>query len=40
MVEGGDHSFAVLKRSGRSDGEVLDELAAAAAGWIDGILAG
>ena len=27
IVEGGDHSFHVLKRSGRSDAEVLDELA-------------
>jgi predicted alpha/beta-hydrolase family hydrolase len=33
VVEGGDHSFKVLKRSGRSDGEVLDELAATIAGW-------
>jgi len=27
VVEGGDHSFHVLKRSGRSDEEVLDEVA-------------
>ncbi|WP_454652228.1 alpha/beta hydrolase family protein [Bradyrhizobium liaoningense] len=36
-VEGGDHSFAVLKKSGRSNegalAEVLDTLAA----WIDGV---
>ncbi len=33
VVEGGDHSFGVLKRSGRTRDEVLDELADAAAGW-------
>ena len=27
IVAGGDHSFHVLKRSGRSDDEALDELA-------------
>ena len=27
VVEGADHSFAVLKRSGRSHDEVMDELA-------------
>ena len=31
---GGDHSFHVLKRSGRTDAEVLDELCARAAKWI------
>ena len=40
VVEGGDHGFGVLKRSGRSDGEMLDELAETVAGWIDGIFAG
>lgn len=34
VVEGGDHSFHVLKRSGRSDDEVQGELASTAAGWI------
>ena len=34
VVEGGDHSFHVLKRSGRSDAEVLDELAGTTAAWI------
>ena len=29
IVEGADHSFHVLKRSGRTDEEVLDELAIA-----------
>ncbi len=33
VVEGGDHSFGVLKRSGRTPGEVMDELADAVAGW-------
>jgi predicted alpha/beta-hydrolase family hydrolase len=33
IVEGADHSFHVLKRSGRSDGEVLDRLAETIAGW-------
>lgn len=33
LVEGGDHSFAVLKRSGRSPEQVMDELADTIAGW-------
>lgn len=33
-VQGGDHSFHVLARSGRSDAEVRDELADVAAGWM------
>ncbi len=33
VVEGGDHSFHVLKRSGRSDGEALEEIADAIAAW-------
>jgi predicted alpha/beta-hydrolase family hydrolase len=33
VVEGGDHSFHVLKRSGRSDDEVLAELAETVASW-------
>jgi predicted alpha/beta-hydrolase family hydrolase len=37
VVDGGDHSFHVLKRSGRTDAEVLDELCARVAKWIDGI---
>ena len=40
VVEGGDHSFHVLKRSGRTDDEVLDELADAAAEWMRGIARG
>jgi len=33
VVEGGDHSFHVLKRSGRTDEEAMDELADAIDGW-------
>jgi predicted alpha/beta-hydrolase family hydrolase len=33
IVEGGDHSFHVLKRSGRTDDEVQDEIAATLARW-------
>jgi predicted alpha/beta-hydrolase family hydrolase len=36
-VEGGDHSFNVLKRSGRTSEEVLEELVGAISGWIDGL---
>ncbi len=35
VVEGGDHSFAVLKRSGRSEDEVAAEIAKVVAGWLD-----
>ena len=34
IVEGADHGFHVLKRSGRTDDEVLDELARSAAEWM------
>ena len=33
FIEGGDHSFNVLKRSGRDPAEVLDELSVALAEW-------
>lgn len=33
VADGADHGFHVLKRSGRTDDEVLDELAAAVAGF-------
>lgn len=33
VVEGGDHSFEVLKRSGRVQAEVYDEVAEALAAW-------
>lgn len=34
VVDGGDHSFHVLARSGRSDAQVRDELLDAIAGWM------
>lgn len=34
-VLGGDHSFGVLKRSGRTATEVKDEVHAAVLGWLD-----
>ncbi len=39
VVEGADHSFAVLKRSGRSDADVMKELAATTAHWIQSLVA-
>jgi uncharacterized protein len=38
VVEGGDHSFAVLKRSGRTEGEVMEELARTTAEWCQQLL--
>lgn len=35
VVDGADHGFHVLKRTGRTDAEVLDELAARAADWME-----
>jgi len=37
VIETADHSFHVLKSSGRSDAEVLRELAERAAAWAEGI---
>jgi uncharacterized protein len=34
VVEGADHSFAVLKRSGRSEGEVMEELTLTITEWL------
>jgi predicted alpha/beta-hydrolase family hydrolase len=34
-IEGADHSFHVLARSGRNDREVMDELANGIASWTD-----
>ena len=34
-IEGGDHSFAVLKKSGRTNDEALTEMLDALAAWID-----
>ena len=38
VVEGGDHSFAVPKASGRTGAEVMDELTTAVAEWCRSIL--
>jgi predicted alpha/beta-hydrolase family hydrolase len=38
LVEGGDHSFHVLKRSGRTDADVISELADAIVKWTPGIV--
>lgn len=35
-VEGADHSFHVLKSSGRTDADVMDEIAAATESWLAG----
>jgi hypothetical protein len=37
VIEGGDHSFKVTKRSGRSEAEVLEELAQAVENWAAGM---
>jgi hypothetical protein len=37
VVEGGDHSFHMLKSSGRSDDEALDQIVSKAAAWISGL---
>jgi predicted alpha/beta-hydrolase family hydrolase len=34
VVEGADHSFSVLKRSGRTDAEVLEDLADTITDWV------
>src|SRR5712671_684120 len=36
-LEGADHSFRVLKASGRSDGEVLSEIAETCGTWVSGL---
>lgn len=40
VVKGADHGFHVLRRSGRGDDQVLDELAMTAAGWMLGLARG
>jgi len=35
VVEGADHSFEVLKRSGRTSADALEELARTVAGWAE-----
>jgi hypothetical protein len=36
-VEGADHSFHVLKSSGRTDAQVMEEIAQSAKAFVDGI---
>ena len=38
LAEGADHSFHVLKSSGRNDREVLAEILDAFAAWAEGII--
>ena len=38
LVDGADHGFHVLKRSGRTDDEVLDELCDMYVSWADEIM--
>ena len=38
VVDGADHSFHVLKRSGRDDPQLLEEIAATVADWASGLL--
>ena len=38
LVAGADHSFHVLKSSGRNDREVMDKVLDAFAAWVDGIV--
>jgi len=39
LVDGADHSFHVLARSGRNDREVMNEILDAFAAWVDAIMA-
>ncbi|MCA6115637.1 alpha/beta hydrolase [Bradyrhizobium sp. WSM 1738] len=39
LLNAADHSFHVLKSSGRNDREVMDEALDAFAAWVDGIIA-
>ena len=38
LLDGADHSFHVLKSSGRNDREVMDEALDAFAAWVDGVI--
>lgn len=38
LIDGADHSFHMLKSSGRQDDEVLKEIAAEVRGWTDSII--
>ena len=36
-IEGADHSFHVLKSSGRTDAQVMDEIADASRSWLSAL---
>ena len=38
VVDGGDHSFKVLKKLGRDPSEVMEDIAVTIATWMDGVL--
>jgi predicted alpha/beta-hydrolase family hydrolase len=38
VIDGGDRSFHLLKSSGRSDDEALDEVTRRVASWISGLI--
>ncbi len=40
VVEGADHGFHVLRRSGRTDADVIEELCDAFAAWAAGVIRG
>jgi uncharacterized protein len=35
VIDGADHAFEVLRRSGRSQAEVMEELGTTIAGWME-----
>ncbi len=37
LVDGGDHSFKVLKRSGKTEADVMGELVGRIADWAGGL---
>jgi len=37
IIDTADHGFKVLKRSGKTRGQVIEELAQTTAEWIDGM---
>jgi len=38
LIDGADHSFHVPARSGRTDADVLSEVATTLAAWVDSLL--
>jgi predicted alpha/beta-hydrolase family hydrolase len=38
VIDGGDHSFHLLKRSGKTDAEVFAELAHTVASWAESLV--